>query len=241
MIQEIPGSQVPDWIPQYGPLDRLPLLELLSGSVYYPASGFDGQPVKILAGNFHSFVYVDYGLSRDQLLATLRSERGFLGYGIVALRDVTEQELIPNGWTPLLPNHCDGNPRPLQTQPFSVWVVLKRQSDFNEEHGPMYFSLLYICGDGVATYQAIYLGNKTYPAVVAIIQPGTGFGGNWTNFEDPQRIFGRTVMGNPDGVPTYLLYGGWAEGHFYTEPCWPQYSELVWNPNTRLRLWRRPN
>ena len=43
---------------QNGPF---PLREILRSSLYYPASRFDGDPVKYLAGDIHSFVYVDYG------------------------------------------------------------------------------------------------------------------------------------------------------------------------------------
>ena len=53
-----------------------PIRLLLRDSLYYPSSGFDGTPVKYLAGKILSFVYVDYGRTRDELHAELE-ERGF--------------------------------------------------------------------------------------------------------------------------------------------------------------------
>lgn len=45
----------------------LPLKDILQHSLYYPAAGFDGRPVRYLGGKIHSFVYVDYGNSQAQL------------------------------------------------------------------------------------------------------------------------------------------------------------------------------
>jgi hypothetical protein len=219
----------------------LPIRDLLEGSVYYPACGFDGDPVKYLAGNFHSFVYVNSGVERNQLIDQLRT---FCGYRVLTYRDVHPEELVPDGWSPEYPGPADGNPRSAQRwirPPFGIWAILQRDDDHGPEHGPERFSLLYIGGDGVATFQALYYGNRRSPAVVAVIQPGTGFGDNWTDFEDPKQIFGRSVLNNPHGHPEYLLYGGWGDGEFYRRPCWPEYQIRVTRQplHGRLRLWKR--
>ncbi len=240
MIPELPYRSLPEWIlAAVPPLSHLPICDLLAGSVYYPACKFDGDPVKYLGGNFHSFVYVDYGVGRDQLLQNLNS---FHGYRIAAFREVAERELIPNGWTPRFPRTSDGGLRRQAgwiKRAFGVWSIYQRSEDFNSDHGPDCFSLLYIGGDGVATFQALYEGNRVAPAVVAVIQPGHGSGGNWTNFEDADGIFARSVLENPSGTPEYLLFGGWGEGNFYREPCWPSYDSPVRTLHGRLRLWRR--
>ncbi len=91
----------------------------------------------------------------------------------------------------------------------------------------MRFSLLYLCADGAAAYQALYIANAIAPKAIAVIQPGHSFGGNWTNFEDPQQILARTVAANPAGKPEFLLYGGYGSRDYYRQPCWPEYSEHV--------------
>jgi hypothetical protein len=185
MLSEIIAKPVPEWIGNTSkPLRELPLVDILSGSVYYPASGIHGAPVKYLGGNFHSFVYVDYGVGRDCLVQNLD---GFRGYQLVAFRDVTQGELTPNGWKQQYVRSPQCNPRHitnLKSPPFGVWSIHKRTEEYGPDHGPDRFSLLFIGGDGVATFQALYHGNHVTPAVVAVIQPGTRFGGNWTNFED---------------------------------------------------------
>jgi hypothetical protein len=76
----------------------------------------------------------------------------------------------------------------------------------------------------VAAFQALYHGNHCAPDVLAIIQSGEGFGRNWTDFRDVDKILGRSVLQNPYGRPRYLLYGGW--GRDYRTTCWAEYSQL---------------
>ena len=106
-------------------------------------------------------------------------------------------------------------------------MVLERESGFSPEHGPARFSLLYLCADGAAAYQALYVANAVAPKVIAIIQPGHGFGCNWTNFGDPEQILARTVATNPAGKPELLLYGGYGARDYFREPCWPEYSDYI--------------
>ena len=94
-----------------------------------------------------------------------------------------------------------------------------------ESHGPHRFSLLYLCAEGVAAFQALYVANQLAPAAIGIIQPGYGFGGNWTDFTDRDRIFAGIVLDNPAGHPKFLLHGGIGPREFYDQPCWPEYSE----------------
>jgi hypothetical protein len=256
-ISELPIQNLPEWIANAK--DRLgepPLAELLSGSVYYPACGFDGRPVRFLAGNFHSFVYVDYGVTRADLLQRLQrggqqvgeqrescENLGFLGYHLLAYRDVREDELTPNGWTPRrLQLHDRQFPRgsPRATDSFAIWAIMERIGGFGDEHGPPRFSFLNVCGDGVASFDAMYCSNNIAPAVVAVIHPGTGDYPEWNAFENANSVFARRVNGNPFGHPEYLLFGGWGGSDFFGNPCWPEYQELVrMLVPTTVGVWRR--
>lgn len=209
--------------------EPFPLHELLRGSLYYPSCGFDGDPVRFLGGNVLSFVYVDYGKTREELDHNLRGG-GFSGYELIATRSVASDELTVAGWAPLEPLPIDGDParyREWMKQPFCTWCIFQRRDNYSSSHGPRRFSLLYLSADGVAAFQALYVANGISPTVVAIIQPGHGFGRNWTNFEDPQQIFARTVLQNPAGLPRVLLYGGIGDTNSYREPCWSNYPQRV--------------
>jgi len=233
MIKQLPLLPVPDWLSKASANsiknDPFPLDEILADSLYYPSSGFDGDPVKHLGGNVLSFIYVDYGRSKEKLLQDLK-EPGFRGYKIIGRRDITKEELIPHGWRPSWPTLRDGDPPPLRQfieKPYAYWVVLERCEDFPDAHGPDHFSLLYLYADGVAGFQALYISNQKAPKFVAIIQPGNSFGHNWTDYSNPGLIFARSVLENPAGTPQYLLYGGMGRRERFKEPCWPEYGKFV--------------
>lgn len=243
--------KVPDWLSELDPARlesaSFPLANVLKHSLYYPSAGFDGRPVQFLGGFIHSFVYVDYGNSERDVEGAIK-EHGFLGYHVAGKQNLTQSELAPQGWQPHVPeqyrsdverfrNYENG----LVKRPFAIWYILDRDEDKSDDFGPERFSLLYLCADGVAAYQALYWQNHTAPEVLAIIQPGTGFGGNYTNFTDPEGFFAWTVLhGNGKAIPEFLVYGGM--GMDYTESCWPEsYPEHVeWFQHMHGNgVWRR--
>jgi hypothetical protein len=233
VLLSLPLFPTPDWLK--GSADNLsqkelPIKELLQDSLYYPACALDGDPVRTLNGNIHSFVYVDYGIPADLLKVALES--GFRGYRILFTRQVQEHELVPHNWNPRLPLPRDGSPeyqyRRLNWNPFCLWTVFERLDQFDTTHGPQRFSLLYLSADGAAAFQAMYEGNQCRPLAVAVIQPGhLMFGGNWTDYTDPKGILGRSVIGNAAGRPDILLFGGYGRRKQYRSPCWPDYEQLV--------------
>lgn len=233
MHSTLPNLGRSTWLEKVDPdtIDHVPfpLQDILDDSLYYPASGFDGDPVRYFSGNVFSFIYADYSVTRKDLSDALANP-GFRGYEIIATRDVRSEELVPHRWSPLLPKLVDPVDRRRAVgiqKPFCVWVVLQRLASFSAEHGPRRISLLFLCGEGVASYQALYAANRSRPAVLAIIQPGHGFGNNWTNFENPNEALAEVVLGNPAGHPKFLLFGGIGKRKFYENVCWPEYSSFV--------------
>lgn len=197
---------------------RFPVRALLYNSVYYPASAFDGGVIRDCNVNRKdwevlSFVYCDYSETEEALHLTEMPR----GYRLLGERQLKEKELIPNGWTPVLPPNLDMQRYQYTVRhfankrPFSTWMVFERLPEFGESHGPKRFSLLYICGDGVATYQALYWTHGISPRAVAIIQPGTGFGGNWSDFFKKDDPLYWTVKNNPAGIPEYVYCGYWSQ------------------------------
>lgn len=235
----VPES-VPVWLSKLGdPFGPMPMPDLLRHCVYYPSAGIDGDPIKYLGKYFQSFVYVDYGVGEQRVLNELMN---FRGYDLISNRQVCLDELVPHGWQPRELRPEDGNPtRNADTikPPFAIWAVYNRKPEICSEHGPKRFSLLYIGGEGAATYHALFYSHQVSPAVVALIQPGTGFGGNWTNFENPDKVFARLVKENPAGMPDHLLYGGWGSGEFYRNAPWPEYQTAGLTLHGRLRLFAR--
>ncbi len=249
MLHQIPDIAEPAWLTNLTVEkmldDVFPLQSILRNSLYYPSSGFDGDPVKYLGGNLLSFVYVDYGFTREEFTNAI-AKSGFVGYSKIATRFVKKQELIPIGWQPTLPIDNDEDPGRFQyfaKEPFCAWLLFQRAESVPVSHGPKRFSFLYLCADGVAAYQALFLANSTHPKAVAIIQPGIAFGHNWTDFENPKRIFARTVLENPSGTPDLLLYGGRGKRMRFRQSCWPDYDDLVCylekHDRGSVGVWRR--
>jgi hypothetical protein len=221
MIAELTKSAVPKWLVNIIPTSPFPINEVLQGSVYYPASNFDGRPVKYLGGYSHSFVYVDFNVKRDGLIGQLDN---FKGYKLAFSRSLEAKDLCFRSFVPIMPTAQDGYPEDSLSycdgNMFAEWAVYDRVNSYHDDHGPQRFSLLYIGGEGVATFQALYFSNRCAPSAIVLIK-SDGFTGNWTAFRDPYKILAKSVMGNPAGQPEYLFIDS------LVEPCWPWYSNKV--------------
>lgn len=243
---------VPEWLERLNPAEigtaDFPLDEVLQHSLYYPAAGFDGRPVQFLGGFIHSFIYVDYGREEREADAEAQAP-GFLGYHLVGRKRLSEHDLTPNGWHPQVPPQFQNQVRAFTERQghgfvrssFATWYIFDRDEDRGEDHGPQRFSLVYLCADGIAAYQALYWQNHTAPEVLAIIQPGHGFGGNYADFTDPDGFLAWIVLrGNGPRIPEYLVCGGLLLD--YTRAFWPDdYPEHVeWFQHVNGNgVWRR--
>ena len=244
-----PLIPTPDWLLnltketiEQGPL---PLLDLLRGSVYYPAAGTDGHDVEMLSSYAPSFVHVDYSCRESEVRARLQNDQCFAGYELAGLRSVSEAELTPSGWRPSFHNPKGHRDLPESAHPsnsFALWAVYARKSTYGPDHGAERFSLLHLHAEGVAAYDALYRGNGTQARFLAIIGPGEGYGDNWTRFTEPGNFLHQVVMGHPQGPPAYLLY--WGDN---AQACWPEFEQMVreekfWSNGsfTNLQLWSRP-
>ena len=246
MTKELLLSDDPEWLMVLDTdavkNDNLPLSELLNDSLYYPAAGFDGVPIQYCTGDIYSFVCVDYSRSKKLLMEELNSDqKGFKGYKVFTWRDVAMDELVPNGWHPEILPGPDENPRKLQSsieEPYCIWAIMERLADFDEGHGPKRFSLLYLCADGAASYQALYNSNGFVPLILSIIRPVHSFGGNYTDFTNPQGILARSVKANKTGMPEFLLHEGIRREDKQLESIWPDYPlEVCRFGDTGIYVW----
>ena len=201
---------------------KFPLEELLENSLYYPSSGFDGGVVKHFSKEVQSFIFCDYATSKVKLLDALDK---FHGYRIFASRPLSLLEVYPKGYAIQPPPNFNLKEytkyKEIQSEPFVHWAVYERVDNFDETHGPKRFSLLYIGGEGVAAYQSLYWITMKTAKILAIIQPGTGFGGNWTDFKDKKSPLAWAVLTNTYGTPETIIYGG--IGKNYTDLNWDGY------------------
>lgn len=175
-------------------LDYLKSKEFLSSSLFYPASGTDGQPIKLLGKNYNHFVYVDYGTSEEFFLEELNS--GFNGYNpsITKIEFETFFHLSTGeDWLMEITPQHSGKRLNSNANPFVYFVELTRDQNLDDNHGPEKIELLFCGAEAVFVFKRLYVDNKTQPAAIAVIQQGFGFGGGWTRFDNPESEFGRLV------------------------------------------------
>ena len=64
-------EEIPQWIADYRPGDRVSFSDFMSGRVgYYPGSRLDGHLVKVggMSHSVHCFLYVDYLETREHIV-----------------------------------------------------------------------------------------------------------------------------------------------------------------------------
>lgn len=209
-----------------------PLEEILKDSLFYPACGYDGGVIKYCNTlgrdlNINSYVYCDYHVKEETVCNKIETE--ILGYHVFAHKILAEEELpLTQLKSPSLSFTVDDQIRYMDNikgvTPYCHWFVLLRDGDYDESHGPLRFSLLFICAEGVAAYAGLYNANEVAPKAVAIIQPGHGFGRNWTDFTNENDYLARIMKQNPVKMPDYIFYGGlWS-----VRSSW-DYMDLNWS------------
>ncbi len=83
-LRRDPEPSFPEWLKRPSP--RFNRNEFFnSRTVYYPGSGCDGHPVSLCARSHatQSFVYVDYGVSREAVVAEIEGVCGFRDSGAI--------------------------------------------------------------------------------------------------------------------------------------------------------------
>ena len=217
-------EQMPAWLARFRPGDRIEWGTFsASRLVYYPGAGTDGQAVALFggAGAAHCFVYVDYGIERAEIERQLdHPVHGFMGYRSIARASIVWRELTPHGW----PLHLQAGDKPRPSEvapwitPFAFVEVLERLPSFGPDHGPTRLAVLFIGGDGVATYDALFCQRWGRPPFALVLQDH-GFGGGYTSFGERGLL--RAIARRADRHPELLLV---AAGN--TEP-WSGYEAIT--------------
>ena len=210
---------------------NLPLDSLLENSAYYPACRYDGDLIrlfnKILKDKgIRSFIYCDYEANEDQVVR--KAKQNMRGYNVLAHRSVGISEFAGSNMDSrcFLPVNRCGKVKSGRSF-FCHWFIFERDDSFNETHGPERFSLMYICAEGVTAYEILYSYREIAPKCVAIIQPGEGLGGNWTDFHKVGAPLYQALKSNPAGLPEMIVNGGnwerdWNRG--YDNLSWEEYQ-----------------
>ena len=194
----------------------VPMDDLLKDSLYYPASSTDGRPIQLCNTvwrrlGINSFVYCDYLVSEHGFLADTHTMHG---YHVIGWRHLAPSEYVPEGWRlEMVPEAAVGERRSYRDsfdqngpEHCACWAVFERDADMSPVHGPERLSVLYVCGEGLATFQQLYCSRGLAPKMLCFIQCW-GFAGNWTNFSAVGAPFHRTLLKYRECTPEWLCFG----------------------------------
>ena len=93
-------DEVPFWLENYTEGNNVSFSDIMSSRIgYYPGSGYDGMLMEI--GNrsqtVHSFLYVDYLLTKHDLIEHLEKPNSVYGYHSIGRIEWKEEDILPNG------------------------------------------------------------------------------------------------------------------------------------------------
>lgn len=223
------------------------LNNLLQNSAFYPASGTDGTHLKELTHTgINSFVHVDYLVVKEKVKRSLENDFIGQGYKLVGIKDISFDKVIPNGFIshadiPLNSHerkriqelkHVSDRFYQKEFSQFALWAVyeLDPMATVDISRKMKKFSILHIGSEACSTFDALYLSNGINPAAVIMLNPGEGYGDNWTLFTNPKfrlyKMFEKNVNNNAQIMPKYLLTNG--NQVKADNACWSGYvSEYV--------------
>lgn len=182
-------ENIPAWLADF-PKTRFSAEEFFNSRVvYYPGSGTDGHAVKLFGGSHsaHCFVYVDYGVEQTILEQALgNARRGFKGYHRLARVQLSQRDLIPSEWLPhdsLMVRGAHGRPETFaKVVPYAFLEILERNAEMDDGHGARRLAIIFLCADGIASYDALFCQRYSEAAPFAVLLQDHGFGGNWDKF-----------------------------------------------------------
>jgi hypothetical protein len=213
---------LPNWLARHAVGLKPNIEEIFSErTVYYPGSGTDGQPVELFASTHfsHTFLYVEYGIERPQIKNELRdNHHGFKGYNLLDEINISPEELTHKEWA----NHLNQDKLSKfshsfsQIKPYAFIQVLERKSEYTDTHGPTRLAIIFIGGDGIELYDAIYCKGARKPPIAIIIQDH-GFGGGHARFDKDSPL--HKIAARTRQFPEYLLVAEYSKE-------WPNYTPI---------------
>lgn len=199
---------LPLWLENHQKGERVDISELLNSRIiYYPGARTDGSPIRTFnsAHAAHVFLYVDYGLNRDEIESAL-TESAFAGYHLYHEQDVSRTELSP--YAPFY--HVTEDERRLAIEgydmsiraedSFAILKIYERNGDFGEEHGASRFTVLYLAADANAAYDALFGNTKRTPYACVVCN---NMGSGMTCFTKGSLI--ELIAKRTNRFPKYLL------------------------------------
>lgn len=183
------------------PSPALPFaISRLQESCFYPCAGRDDRPVQALWEEVRTFVFADYGRDAQEGFGDLLMGLYEEGFDLATSGSLSSEEVLG---LPEWPETFHRENRPevqrgfWDVDPWAEWIDL---SDHEGRTG----GILYLGTEALAAYEAVYASRAVAPRWLALLRPGCGLGGGWTDFWS-DAPFLDLLEGNPAGMPKGLL------------------------------------
>ncbi len=179
-------EKMPEWLEKFNNNKPLKLKDVLYGDnriVFYPGSGIDGEPIKLInkAHFAHLYFYVDYNYRSEEIKKMLIDEETFKGYIPIGLytipvyeasRLVNDHEYYSLSDIYDSKNDCFYRMNyPIQKGifvPFLYIAIYKRLPDYDDSHGAKRFCLIYFCNDIYGTYHEFFATENRAPSILVL-------------------------------------------------------------------------
>jgi hypothetical protein len=206
--------------------NKLELNNFFFRSFFYAAERFEVRIMSIFVNITRSMVFCGSKMTEEMFLNQMDTSPE---YKVIGYRKVELDEIITTEWFPAF---MEGFNSPMFKvdqlnkdikQPFAYYVVYDLRKQLPEENTYNRFRILYICGEPVSTYKALYYSNKVYPEFVARIY--NKFHSKYDQLTDEGEQLHSAVTNNPYGKPKAILIGGGDNARDnYDIPVWKEYK-----------------
>lgn len=231
-------EDMPDWLASFKKGDRVDIQELFSSRILFnPGAGTEGSPIRVFnkAHAVHVFMYVDYGYTEDEIDREL-SDRAFLGYHLIHEERISPKRLTPK---PITYHLTEEELREIAesykwygiptTNRFCILKIYERDAELGDGHGAARFAIVYVGGDAIAAYDAIF-GNTDRSPFACVIE-NYGFSLTYSPFGAGSYL--EKIALRSERLPKYLLCAENCD-------CWAEFVKLRRVGGTDRRfLWRK--
>lgn len=185
----------------------------LKGCVFYPCSDLHGTPIKFPGKRFRRFLYADYSVERKRFDEAIHG-LGFKGYRLRATEELDPENVFGMSWEDFARRNVETISRVTDEwrAPYLTLCRFKRDSDFDDSHGPPGFELMFACAEAIATFKAAFSQRNITPKCLVHVRSGIGFGGNFNDYPKELRT---TLLENKAGLPPFMFYDSFGSSSYY--------------------------
>lgn len=202
-------EEMPTWLTNYQPGDQVLFSDVMANRIgYYPGSLFDGCLIKTAnkAHCTHTFLYVDYGVTREQVEHELGREGALMGYHSIGSVEWPYNEILPLGGfqVPLEYIHLVRSRMCVRNgvQPFCIMKIYERNHDKDDSWGAKRLALIYLFADGISTYYQLFVMKNMRVPWIFLLQDH-GLGGNYDRYGKGGILDG--VIHRYDVLPDFVI------------------------------------